>query len=342
MKKTSLLTLIAAALILLAACHPANDPKDLTKGVTVTTADPTFVGNTTATLGAEVTANDAGLLLELGVCWSPSENPTVNDRCSKTYRCSQPYQCFVGNLEPNTVYHVRGYAKYGTEYCYGSEKTFTTDSGSSPAPVATLEAYDITATSFCSGAVVIPFGATNWYGGVCYSTQPVFTIEDCEGAEIGVLDNNGICQTQCRELMPSTQYYYRAFVAYNDGTDNGYNFLYGNIRNLTTPELPFILELDTYNPEYHWGDYMIAYGGGYCTKPWLINQIGFCYSKTNEYPQYESDLYTIAASPTGEMNFSFSNYISNLSANSKYYVRSYARYMTDSIKYGNIVTVDTY
>ena len=42
------------------------------------------------------------------------------------------------------------------------------------------------------------------------------------------------------------------------------------------------------------------------------------------------------------MNFSFNSYISNLSANSKYYVRSYARYMTDSIKYGNIVTVDTY
>ena len=68
--------------------------------------------------------------------------------------------------------------------------------------------------------------------------------------------------------------------------------------------------------------------------------MGFCYSTTNQTPEYESDLHTIAATPTGEY-FEFSNYLFNVSANKKYFIRSYARYKTDSIKYGNVVVVDT-
>lgn len=343
MKKTRITTLMAmAALMLFAACKPIDDPKDLTKGVVVTTADPTLFLGTNATLGAEVTADDGGLLLELGVCWNRTGNPTIEDQCFKSHRCSQPFQCFVGDLEPNTVYHVRGYAKYGTEYCYGDEKTFSTESSSTETVVATLEAYDITPRSFWCNAVIRPFSALNWYSGVCYSTQPEFTIEDCEGAEIGSY-SNGMCRTQCYELTPNTQYYYRAYVAYNFEACDVFNFLYGNIRSLTTPEEPFMLELETYNPDHSYLDYyMVARGGVYCNHPQLIDQVGFCYSKTHQYPQYESDLYTIAASlmGTGEY-FNFSSYISDLSANTKYYVRSYARYMTDSIKYGNVVTVDT-
>lgn len=344
MKKTSFFSWIAvAALMALVACKPTNDPQELVKSVTVLTAEPTLVINTNATLGAEVTASDPGLLLELGVCWSRTENPTIDDNSLKTYRCSQPFQCFVGDLEPNTEYHVRGYAKYGTEYCYGEEKTFTTHSETTETVVATMEAYDITSRSFWCNAVIREFGATNWYAGVCYSTQPDFTMEDAEGAVTGAY-SNGICTTLCEDLMPNTQYYYRAFVAYNFESNNNFHFLYGNILSLTTPPDPFTLFIDTYSPEHSWGDYyMIARGGGYCTQPDLINQVGFCYSKTNQYPQYESDLYTIAASSVGDdMYFEFRSYIGNLSANSKYYVRSYARYMTDSIKYGDVVAVDTH
>lgn len=232
MKKYSFLILIATAL-LMAACHPVEDPKEFTKGVTVTTAAPTLVINTNATLGAEVTADDPGLLLELGVCWNLTGSPTAADPCFKTYRCSQPFSCFVGNLEPNSVYHVRGYAKYGTEYCYGEEKTFATTSETSESIVATLEAYDITSRSFWCNAIIKPFGVTNWYAGVCYSTRPVFTIDDCDGAEIGAY-SNGLCRTMCYELTPDTQYYYRAYVAYNNEAGDSYSFLYGNIRSLTT------------------------------------------------------------------------------------------------------------
>jgi hypothetical protein len=114
MKKTSILTLVAAALIFaMASCEPKEDDpiSHFTDGVVVTTHTPSYIGGTTAVCGAEVTANDMGLMLELGVCWSLTENPTIDDRFIKTNKCSKPFDGILKDLEPNTKYYVRGYAK---------------------------------------------------------------------------------------------------------------------------------------------------------------------------------------------------------------------------------------
>ena len=343
MKTIKTLTLIAAALLLaLASCKPVDDPQQVTKNVVVTTADPTFITSGTATLGAEVTADDAGLLLELGVCWSKTGTPTIDDQCAKTYRCSQPYQCFIASLEPNTQYHVRGFAKYGTEYCYGDEKTFTTLGSDAPSasPVTTLEATEITYESFCAAYSIVPFGVTNYTAGLIYSTSPDLTLDNCEGIKTGYYDSETdsypVC---CYDLTPNTKYYYRAFVEYY--TDDQPAYFYGEVLSLTTPEMPFIINLETLEPEYYWSYYTIAHGRIECTMPEVVDQLGFCYSKDNEYPQFESDFHTTAATPTGNWHwYEFDSYIDNLSAHTKYYIRSYARYKTDSIKYGNVVSID--
>lgn len=349
MKKTCFLTLIAACMLwMLPCCKPTEDPSHLTDQVVVATAEPSFITARTATCGAEVTAPNPGLLTEIGVCWSTSANPTVDDFVVKSHKCSQPFNGLLTRLEPNTQYYMRGFAKYGTEYCYGSEKTFTTLDSSHPgaSPVTTPEPFEITATSFACHITVESLGLANWYIGLCYSREPDFTYGDAEGSALGeYYVEDGVYQADiyCYELMPDTHYYYRAFVFYRDEYTNEYVFFYGDILSFSTPDMPFVLEINTYEPDYYGGSYMYAYGGGYCTKPLLINQLGFCYSKTNAYPQYDSDLHTWVATPTGDdMYFDFSSVISNLSANSKYYVRSYVRYKTDSIKYGNVVSVDTY
>ena len=330
-------------LLALASCKPVDDPQQVTKNVVVTTADPAFITSNTATLGAEVTADDAGLLLELGVCWSKTGTPTIDGQCAKTYRCSQPYQCFIASLEPNTQYHVRGFAKYGTEYCYGDEKTFTTLSPDAPSasPVTTLEATEITYESFCAAYSIVPFGITNYTAGLIYSTRPDLTLENCEGIKTGYYDSETnsylVC---CYDLIPNTKYYYRAFVEYYTNDQPAY--FYGEVLSLTTPEMPFVLNLFTNDPQYYWGNYyVIAHGEIECTMPEVVNQVGFCYSKDNEYPQFESDFHTTAATPTGDWHwYEFDSYIDNLSAHTKCYIRSYARYKTDSIKYGNVVSVD--
>lgn len=346
MKTARFLTLITAvALMALGACKP--DPlAHFTDNVKVTTAEPAFITGSTASCGAEVTADNEGLLIELGVCWSLNEKPTTDDNTLRTNRCSQPFSCLLSQLQPNTSYHIRAYARYGTEYVYGEEKIFSTLGSDAPAvsPVTTLEATEITYCTFKAGAKVEPFGVSHFTVGICYSTRPEFTIEDCEGSEPAYYneETGNYEMMYCENLSPSTQYYYRAVVAYDDG-DGLYNdFFYGEILSFTTTEVPFILNLYT---DYHnyssYGQYVYVAGNGFCTQPKLINQVGFCYSIANEYPEYESDLHTTAATPTGEY-FDFGSYIYNLSANKRYYIRSYARYKVDSIKYGNVIYFDTY
>ena len=344
MKTTRFLSLMAAAaMMLLTACNP--DPiAHLTDGVTVTTAEPAFVSGTTASCGAEVTADDNGLLLELGVCWSKNEKPTIDNYTMSTYRCSQPYTCLLTQLEPNTRYHVRAYAKYGTEYCYGEEKTFNTLGPDAPvhSPVTTLETIEVTYCSFMAGAKVEPFGINQYSVGICYSTRPEFTMEDSDGYMFANYDEaTGNFEAYCIGLNPSTQYYYRAFVAYGDENGSYSSYFYGEILSFTTPEMPFILNLETQNVAYSWSNYAVAYGRLQCNHIEVIDQVGFCYSKDNEYPEYESDLHTTVATPTGEW-YEFHSEINNLSYNTKYYFRTYARYKTDSIKYGNVVWIHTY
>ena len=346
MKKTLFLTMVTAAVLMaLAACKP--DPLNhLTDGVTVTTQTPEYISGTAAILGAEVTAEDDGLLLELGVCWSLTEKPTIDDRCLKTYKYSQPFTCFADHLEPNTTYHVRGFAKYGTEYCYGDEKTFTTLNdtiGLFPGVLTTTPAQDISAYGFVTGGSLasteINFNFQRF--GICIGESPDLTINNCEYyVDDPMYFFSNPFQIYIDGLYPNTQYYYRAFMAY--GEYGHYEYIYGDVLSLTTPDVPFELELYTYYPYYNWGgNYIEVEGYLSCNKPEVIDQVGFCYSDTNEYPQFESDLHTTVATPVGEWN-NFVSYIYDLSAHTKYFIRSYARYMTDSIKYGNVVSIDTY
>ena len=73
-----------------------------------------------------------------------------------------------------------------------------------------------------------------------------------------------------------------------------------------------------------------------CTRPEWIDQVGFCYSMESAFPQYESDLIATVGTPTNDY-YDFEKYLYDLSANTKYYIRTFARYKTDSIRYGNVV-----
>lgn len=355
MKKSYFLTLIAAfVLFVLPSCEPEDPLAHLTDGVKVTTADPNYITGSTASCGAEVTADDAGLLIEVGVCFGLTENPTIDDRVVKSHKCSKPFLGLLTNLEPNTEYHVRGYAKYGTEYCYGPEKTFITLDANAPAAssVTTMPAYDITqyvsfnngdiVCSFLSKVVVEPFGVNDWQAGVCYSQNPEFTTLNCEGFAPAFPDEY---IAYCFELQPGTTYYYRAFVSYYD-SNGQINYFYGDILSLTTPDTPLLLDVSTEGSYYMpWDLDILASGYMSCNKPEVVDQVGFCYSTTNPYPEFESDTYISAGTPTGTWDH-FESHISasngGITLNTTYYIRAYARYMNDSIKYGNVEVVDTY
>ena len=94
---------------------------------TVTTAtEVTGITVSKATCGGEVTFEGNVTVTARGVCWSTSQNPTIED--SKTTNGSGigSFTSQIPNLVPNTQYYVRAYATNEVGTVYGEEKSFTT------------------------------------------------------------------------------------------------------------------------------------------------------------------------------------------------------------------------
>ena len=116
--------MLMTAVFFAAGCTPEeNNDAD----VKVTTYTPQDVTATTAVCGGDVIVTQGLTLSQLGVCWSESRNPTVEDNHLSTTNWSEPYVCTITGLAPGTTYHVRAYALRGLEYYYGEDKSFTSE-----------------------------------------------------------------------------------------------------------------------------------------------------------------------------------------------------------------------
>ncbi len=93
---------------------------------TVTTADVTNIGVTTATSGGRVTSDGNATVTVRGVCWSTSQNPTINDNKTTDDSGTGSYTSNLSNLSENTTYYVRAYATNEKGTAYGAQKSFTT------------------------------------------------------------------------------------------------------------------------------------------------------------------------------------------------------------------------
>lgn len=124
MNKTTKFGLLA--LLFATALAGCRDPKDQPVEITVTTYAPTEITATTAQCGGHVTATQQAKMAELGVCWGTEKDPLATGNHLSTTATSEPFNCTLTELQPETQYHVRAYALYESEYHYGEDKTFTT------------------------------------------------------------------------------------------------------------------------------------------------------------------------------------------------------------------------
>ena len=103
---------------------------------TVTTNTPTNISTTTATCGGNVLGDGGSPILSRGICWSISQNPTVNDSHTSDSTGLGTFSSNITGLTSGTFYFVRAYATNVWGTTYGNE-TFvlaTPDNNLTPLP----------------------------------------------------------------------------------------------------------------------------------------------------------------------------------------------------------------
>jgi hypothetical protein len=94
---------------------------------TVTTNTPvTGITDISASSGGNVTTDGGAVVLQRGVCWSETADPTTDDTCTTDGAGSSTFTSSITGLNPDTTYHVRAYATNAKGDGYGSDVQFTT------------------------------------------------------------------------------------------------------------------------------------------------------------------------------------------------------------------------
>ena len=289
----------------------------------VTTASISDITCTTATCGGNVTYEGISAVTERGVCWSASQNPTINDSLTVDSSGLGNFTSHITGLQPNTHYYVRAYAANSAGTVYGAQRNFTT-LVATPS-VTTASVSDITrTTATCGGNVTYEGISAVTERGVCWSTSQNPTISDSLTVDSSGL---GSFTSLITGLQPNTRYCVRAYATNSEGT------VYGTQQFFYTLEDPPIVTTDTISNI----TFSTALCGGNVTSEGLSVVIarGVCWS-TSQNPTTNDNL-TIDSNGLGD----FTSLMTGLQPFTRYYVRAYATNST-STGYGNQVTFVTH
>jgi len=106
--------------------------------ITVTTTDPppsittsftSVVSTTNAISGGLITSNGGSSITARGVCWSTTQNPTINDSKTTDASGTGGFSSNINSLTMNTTYYLRAYGTNNSGTSYGNEVSFKTYNG---------------------------------------------------------------------------------------------------------------------------------------------------------------------------------------------------------------------
>ena len=190
----------------------------------VTTAEVSEITGFTAVCGGNVTVDKYSVVRERGVCYSTSENPTIENgnKVLSDTPASVEYTVELTGLQLNTTYYVRAYATTDAGTSYGEEKSFTTIN----IGVKTSDVTNITvSTAVCGGEVIANSEGEIISRGVCYSTSENPTISDNIKSDTPA---SGEYTVELTGLKPNTTYYVKAYADINS------KVYYGELKSFKT------------------------------------------------------------------------------------------------------------
>ena len=97
---------------------------------TVTTSSVSNITTSSASVGGHVTSDGGATILERGVCYSTSTNPTIYDHTIMSYGTTGSFTVDLDGLSASKTYYVRAYATNEVGTSYGASIKFTTKESS--------------------------------------------------------------------------------------------------------------------------------------------------------------------------------------------------------------------
>ena len=203
-----------------------NLPIVLTNSVTNVSSNSALCGGNCSDGGTPITTR--------GVCWSISEDPTINDNKTSDGVGSGAFSSNITSLSGNTTYHVRAYASNSLGTSYGNDVLFETTL------ITTTAITNIMAQSATSGGTISGDGGYAITAkGVCWNTTTAPTIDNYKTSN-GT--GTATYTSSLTNLTSNTTYYIRAYYTNSLGT------FYGNeVVFVSSPIIPVVTTSDTIN-----------------------------------------------------------------------------------------------
>jgi hypothetical protein len=92
--------------------------------ISTTAVSDIYLAN--ATGGGTITDDGGSAITGRGVCWSTSQNPTINDYIAVDHTGNDNFEVAIPSLQWATTYYVRAYATNSDGTAYGESVSFTT------------------------------------------------------------------------------------------------------------------------------------------------------------------------------------------------------------------------
>jgi len=235
---------------------------------------------TSVTIEGNVTNDGGAEIIEIGICWSTSLNPTVSSNKASNGKGFESFSTIITGLTPQTRYYVRAYAINSAGISYGNQVSFETtpfNEGSTIPILVTADVTSIASTSAMTGGTITSDGGEDITDkGITWSTVPDWYMYDDGIYSINMGPGSGSFASNMSGLTPGTTYFVKAFAT------NAVGMAFGPTIRFTTAEEP--VGRGTRKANFPGGPRYLAAGFSVGTKAYL--GLGF-----DDGDNYQSDFW---------------------------------------------------
>lgn len=143
--------------------------------IVTTNTSATTVASTSATLGGTVVNQGGSAVIDRGIAFSTSPNPTISNGKASSGTGTGAFTANLSGLQANTLYYAKAFATNGQGTAYGAEITFTTTPNIPNGITTTADVASLGGAFLCPGSSVtlsssVDVGTIEWFSGSCGST----------------------------------------------------------------------------------------------------------------------------------------------------------------------------